>query len=338
MSPRPPANALRWAGDPGHYEVYYLSLTDAASGVGLWIRYTMVAPVEGSGEEATCSLWFMAMDREGTRIGRKISHPAERLRAQTDPFELTIADATLTDRGAAGGFDDVSWELTWTPGLPAYEHVHPLLEKAKIAKTVYLLPHADLAIDGTVEFDGRRLDLSGARGGQAHLWGSKHAARWAWLHCNDLRTADGAPVPGEFVDGVSVYVPRFGREIGPSTPLVGRIDDRDLLATSPRAIRSTKSLFTLTSWSFDARVGSRRIDGEVSVPRDALVGVTYHDPDGDLAYCYNSEVADLRLLLWERDRSAAGGWRLDRTLLSNAGAHFEYAQRDPVPGLPLLVR
>jgi hypothetical protein len=36
-------NALRWAGQPGHYEVYYVSLTDRGSGWGLWIRYTMVA-------------------------------------------------------------------------------------------------------------------------------------------------------------------------------------------------------------------------------------------------------------------------------------------------------
>ena len=55
-------NALQWNGEPGHYEVYYLTLTDPASGVGFWIRYTMVAPLPETGEEATCSLWFMAMD------------------------------------------------------------------------------------------------------------------------------------------------------------------------------------------------------------------------------------------------------------------------------------
>ena len=55
-------NGLQWRGEPGHYEVYYVTLTDPASGVGLWIRYTMVAPLPETGEEATCSLWFMAMD------------------------------------------------------------------------------------------------------------------------------------------------------------------------------------------------------------------------------------------------------------------------------------
>ena len=44
------ANVLQWDGGPGHYEVYYLSATDARSGTGLWIRYTMCSPLQGSGE------------------------------------------------------------------------------------------------------------------------------------------------------------------------------------------------------------------------------------------------------------------------------------------------
>ena len=70
---------------PGHYEVYYLSVTDPASGVGLWIRYTMVAPLAGAGEEATCSLWLMAMDPAGGEnglVGRKRTWPAAELRAR----------------------------------------------------------------------------------------------------------------------------------------------------------------------------------------------------------------------------------------------------------------
>ena len=50
-------NALRWDGEPGHYEVYYLSLTDPASGIGLWIRYTMLAPSDGRRRPARCGSW-----------------------------------------------------------------------------------------------------------------------------------------------------------------------------------------------------------------------------------------------------------------------------------------
>ena len=325
-------NVLQWDGTPGHYEVHYLSATDPASGIGLWIRYTMVAPDEG---DATCSLWFMAMDASGDlRVGRKASFPIAELAAEADPFRLAIGDSELSDRGMAGGFDDVRWELRWTPASPLhpYEHVHPLLRRGRIAKTVLTLQHADLTIDGTVSFGGRELTLQGARGGQAHLWGSKHAARGAWAHCNDFEGHAGA-----FLDGVSVFVPRLGREIGPSTPVVGRFLDDDFFATGPAAVVRAPSTFGLSSWHFEAVARKRRIVCEVDAPRASLVGVTYHDPDGDLAYCYNSEAATMRVSVFDKAWPGQFPWILRDTLESHGRAHFEYGQREPVPGVDLLV-
>jgi hypothetical protein len=331
-------NGLQWKGAPGHYEVYYLTLTDPATGVGFWIRYTMVAPLAAGPEPATCSLWFLAMDprpgRPGT-FGAKQTFGIDALREQGEPFELRIADATLTNSAMSGSVEGAAWELRWTPGTRAYEHVHPLLRRAGAASTVLVLPHADLAIDGTIRFADEEFVLAGARGGQAHLWGSKHARSWAWAHCNEFQTLDGAPVPGVFVDGVSVVVRRFGRELGPSTPVVGRIAGTDFISTSPLRVLSNQSTFALTGWRFEAVSGSRKLIGEVSADRELLAGVTYHDPDGELAYCYNSEAASMRLHLYERARQV-GGWAHQETLLSPGRAHFEYAQRTPVPGLELL--
>ena len=238
----------------------------------------------------------------------------------------------------AGGFEDVAWELSWEPSLPAAEHVDPLLRRAGIAKTILVLAHPDLAVFGTVRFAGRELVLESARGGQAHLWGSKHASRWTWAHANDLRSAEGEPRPGSYLDGVSVYVPRFGRQLGPSTPVVGRFGDDDFRSTSPLRVTRNASRFGLTSWRFEARDGRRKVIGEVDAPRGSLVGVTYHDPDGDLAYCYNSEVASMHVTVWDRTSAAgAHGWVLRDTLVADGTAHFEYAQRAPVDGVELLV-
>ena len=175
------------------------------------------------------------------------------------------------------------------------------------------------------------------RGGQAHLWGSKHANRWAWMHCNDFTGLDGSPRAGDFLDGVSVFVPRFGREIGPSTPIVGRLLGEDFSSTSPLVVTRNKSRFGLTSWHFETVSGNRRIAVEVDAPRESLVGVTYHDPDGEIPYCYNSEVASARVFVNDRARNVKGGWILRDTLQSRGRAHFEYAQRETVPDVPLLV-
>lgn len=330
---------MQWDGGRGHYEVWYLSLTDPASGVGFWIRYTLVAPQAG---EPTCSLWFMAMDRAdpSRNVGLKVSFPTTALVARPEPFRLEVGEAWLSDHGAAGRLEqdgqDASWDLSWEPRLPAYGHVHPALRAAKLAQTVLFLPHPDLEVSGKIAYGGRELELDRARGGQAHLWGAKHAARWAWVHCNDLRDEAGEPAEG-FVDGVSVFVPRFGRMLGPNTPVISRLGGVDLNSVGPLDVQRNLSDFDLTGWRFEARGPRRKLAGEVSVRREDLVGVTYHDPDGELAYCYNTEVADLRLSVLERPRPV-GEWSTAAKLRSDGRAHFEYAQREPVDGIELKVR
>jgi hypothetical protein len=332
-------NDLQWHGEAGHYEVYYLTFTDPATGVGFWIRYTMVAPEPGAGQ-ATCSLWLCAMDPADPQrdVGVKSTLPVAALSARTDPFHLHIGDAWLSDHGMDGAIEAAgtryAWELEWRPSLPAYGHVHPLLRAAKLAKTVLFLPHPDLELSGTVWLGERRIDVSGARGGQAHLWGAKHASRWAWAHCNDLSDGDGAARPDTFIDGVSVFVPRFGRELGPNTPVVGRIDGVDLESIGPVAVLRNSSEFDLGGWRFEAKGRGLRVKATVSARPEDLVGVTYHDPDGDLAYCYNTEVADMVLEVFRR---RSGGWTQTSELRSDGRAHFEYAQRTPIEGLALKI-
>ena len=121
----------------------------------------------------------------------------------------------------------------------------------------------------------------------------------------------------------------------PATPVAGRIDGSDLRCTSPLHVLRNQSTFALTGWRFEAVDGARKVIGEVDAARDQLAGVTYHDPDGEPAYCYNSETASMRLYVYERTRQV-GGWSHRKTLVAAGRAHFEYAQRTPVPDLELL--
>ena len=327
-------NELVWDGRPGHYEVYYLTLTDPVTGVGVWIRYTMVAPLDGA---ATAALWFLAMDpRPGHTavVGCKETFPIEALSARTDPFEVTVGKARLTSDRMVGAVDGARWDLRFQPSRLAYEHVNPMLRRLGVASTVLVLPQADLRIDGHLEIGGERLDLDQVHGGQAHLWGTKHARSWAWIHAGDFRDESGAPAPETVLDGVSVFVRRLGRDTGPSSPFVGRIDGEDFVSTSPARVLTNRSRFGLTGWAFEVSDGARRLIGEVDARRDQLAGVTYHDPDGELAYCYNSETATLRLQLLHRTRRV-GGWEHRATFVAPGTAHFEYAQREPLPDVPL---
>lgn len=331
-------NCMVWKHRPGHYEVWYVTLTDPGSGLGFWIRYTMVAPING---DATCSLWLMAMDpgNPGRNVGEKLTYPIESLKQTVDPFRLQIGNASLSDFGASGSIEadgkKYSWDLSWQPRLPSVSLVHPLLRKAKIAKTIVVMPHADLEIDGVVELDGDVIQIKAARGGQTHLWGSKHASRWAWAHCSDFVSGE-QQLRNTYFEGVSVFLPRFGRELGPNTPVLARIGGRDLHLTGPVGVMRNKSEFGPTSWQFEAKGHRHKLAGEISTRMDDLVGVTYHDPDGEKAYCYNTEVADMELDLYVRE-GFHGDWHKTDHLESKGRTHFEYAQREPVEGARLMV-
>jgi hypothetical protein len=315
-------NVLKWDRRPGHYEVYYLTLTDRATGTGVWVRYTLEAPLTG---EASCALWLAAMDPERGVIAKKHTLPIAELAAESDPFAISIGSARLTNGACAGAFDDVSWELRWPPGRQ-YEPVPALLRP--LASTVLVLAHGDVAISGRVQIAGRTLELEGARGAQTHLWGTEHAAAWAWARCGDFRNEAGERVEDTFIDAVSARVRRFGRELGPSTLLVGRIGGDDLRSSS---LRSRQTTFGPDGWRFARAAGSRKLLCEVTPKRSLLAGVTYHDPDGERAYCYNSEAASMRLEVQERGRKPL-------VLVGDGRAHFEYGQRQPIPELELHVR
>jgi hypothetical protein len=116
------ANALRWDGRPGHYEVHCLTFTDPATGIGLRIRYTLRAPATGGPAEA--ALVFSAVDTAGAvRFARRESFAIDRLRAEDEPFRLAIADNMMTETGMRGGVGDARWELSWQPRLAPYDHL-----------------------------------------------------------------------------------------------------------------------------------------------------------------------------------------------------------------------
>ena len=155
------ANVLQWDGGPGHYEVYHVSATDPRTGIGLWIRYTMRSG-RVDGFRRRVALWFMAMDRDGARFARKATHPIDALTAQRDPFRLTLAGADLSDRGMAGAFEDVAWELRGSRRCRGRARRSAVAARG-IAKTILVLAHPDLAVFGTVRFAGRELVLDSAR-------------------------------------------------------------------------------------------------------------------------------------------------------------------------------
>lgn len=326
-------NLPRWDGQRrGCYEVWYLTWVDLATGDGCWLRYVIEAPLPGVGEPYA-QLWFARLcARDPARsfaINRRFAIAS--LATSREPFEVRIGPARLAHDAARGSLSGdghaVEWDLRWTPGERTLRQLPPIMYERGLGETTVLSPNVDVALTGTLTIDGERVALAGAPAGQTHLWGTKHAAAWAWAHCNAFDDR-----PGVTLELLHVRLRRRGLAVPPMTIAVLRRPGEELaLNRFDQAFLSGPATTTATG-----RVGFRaggllqKIEGELSCAPTDLVRAHYHDPDGDERYCHFTALGDLRLTV---SRRVGGRWQVTDRLTATRRAAFEIGADRPDPAV-----
>ncbi|WP_199840422.1 hypothetical protein [Streptomyces sp. AS58] len=311
--------APRWNGEPGRTEVWYTTVTDPATGTGLWLHHELTAPTDGSAPRAHG--WAAVFPKDGP-----VRHARFGPTAWTGGGTGFHADGIAVRPGhLSGSAQDgaLRWELTERPldeplyTFPRWSWRRPLLPAAQ------MLPAARAAYDGTFTHDGTTLTLTDAPGASARIYGHGNARRWAWLHA-DLGGGDVL----EIVAAVSM---RPGlRRLPPLVFLRLRRGGR----TWPRRPERPavgwagwgrfRAAVDLPTWTVTGRAGLRRIRVEVTQPPDRTLALDYSDPDGARAVCRNSERADTHVLL---ERWWFGGWRTEAEWTLDGTAHAEVGTR-----------
>lgn len=326
-------NALRWDGKSrGHYEVYYMTFNHIKSGRGFWIRYTMTSPVAG-GDEPWAQLWVSCFDATNPDWNFAITKkfPISELSASTNPFSLRIGACSLSLGAANGSLSgdghDVSWNLSFAPGGKVHYMLPQFIYKAELADTLALVPEVNAKFNGEMIIDGERLEFSGDPGCQTHLWGSKHAVRWAWAHCNAYDEDDTA-----VFEGLSVQIERFGIELPPMSIFAVWHNGEKYDMTGVGSMLTSSCKFETGKWKVHGSRGNVRFECEFECRPENLVRAEYTDPDGDKAWCHNTETGFSRIKIFRRDNLFAK-WKLDKTLTCRNLAHMEFAARKKDPAV-----
>jgi hypothetical protein len=312
----------------GFYESYFQRANHPSRPLAFWIRYTVFAP-EGRPERSLGELWAVWFDGErGVNVVAKTEVPAGQFAFARDRLEARVGDAVLEPGRLKGAAASRGHRIEWDLGFAG--EAAPLFSMARSlyaggfpkAKSLVGLPLARFA--GTLVVDGESLGIDGWTGSQNHNWGPQHTDQYAY---GQVAGFDNAP--DSFLEAATGRV-RLGPLWTPyMTPVVLRHEGREYaLNTIPQALLRARGRYGYFEWSFRSRAPGLSIEGRLSAPPQAFVGLRYYNPPGGQKYCLNSKIAACRVTL-KRDGLP------DQTLETQHRAAFEILTDDLAHGVEI---
>jgi hypothetical protein len=283
----------RWRGKAGRLEVWYATLSDPATGAGLWIHCETVAPTEGPAYAHGWVTWFSADGPPCTeRFGPEPTQPA------TGAAWFDAAGAHVGQERLTGRARSIAWDMSWKDtGAPLWTFPRLTWERELLpGAQVVLAPAADFT--GSLTVGDATHPVDGWRGGVAHIYGHGNAKRWGWIHA-DLGNGDVC----EAVTAVS-HKPGL-RKLTPLAFIRFRIDGKDWPASTLPSLRMRTTL-GLQHWQLEGRIRGRKVLIRVDQPPERCVSLEYIDPDGGRAVCTNTEQADVHIEIDDRHWSVLG--------------------------------
>jgi hypothetical protein len=289
----------RWRGQAGRLEVWYATLTDPATGTGVWLHHELVAPVGGPAPSVHGWLAIFPPDQPAT-VARYGPNPV----AATAPGGVPSAgDVVVHPDTWVGEPGELGWQLS------VAGHAPPLFAVPRWAWRSAALPAVHVVAAPSARFTGRvgALRMDDAPGAVAHLYGHGSPARWGWLHA-DLGNGDVL----ELIAAVARTPPLT--RLPPVVFLRLRRDGRDWPRWPTVAALSLRARLGLPRWSVAGTVHGRRLSVQVDLPADRVLRVGYVDPDGATATCVHSSRADALISITD------GSHTFERALAGTAHA------------------
>ena len=284
--------------EAGFYESYFQRANHPTRPLAFWIRYTIFSP-KGRPKDAIGELWAVWFDGERqVHTVAKSEFPVGQFVFSREGLAAKIGEAILEPGGLQGTAQSrghrIQWDLSFSGSAPPLFLLPPGLYARGLPKAKSLVGLPLARYDGTIFVDGARMDIESWTGSQNHNWGVKHTDRYAW---GQVAGFDNAPdsflevATGQIKLG-PVWTPRL-------TPLVLRHEGEEYALRSLwQAGARAQGRFGYFHWNFASRAPGIAIEGEVSAPQQAFVGLRYYNPPGapnGVKWCLNSKLASCRL-------------------------------------------
>jgi hypothetical protein len=288
----------------GHYESFFLRANHPNRPLAFWIRYTLFSPNRRP-EEALGELWAVFFNGETHQhVAVKQEIPLQQCVFKTSGLYVRVGSACLEpgklNGVAASGNHRIAWNLSFGGDaeplfllpLNFYDAAFPK------AKSLVGLPMA--IFNGSLSVDGTEIAMANWVGSQNHNWGVQHTDLYAW---GQVAGFDNYP-------DSCLEVATARLKIGPlwtpaMTPIVLRHRGKEIVLNNLIQTLCARGLFRYFEWHFGSEMKDILLEGIITAPREAFVGLNYYNPPGGTKHCLNTKIASCELKVVHRWRGRA---------------------------------
>lgn len=315
----------------GHYESFFQRANHPSRPLAFWIRYTIFSP-DKRPEDALGELWAIYFDGEtGRHVVVKTEVPFTRCTFKQSEFCAQVGDARLEPGlligAAASRGHTIKWDLSFS-GAERPLLLLPLrFYESKLPKAKGLVGLPLAVYRGTLVVDGTTVEVTDWVGSQNHNWGVQHTDHYAWGQVAGFDTH-----PASFLELITARL-----KVGPFrtpflTTMVLRHQGEDIALNGLKQTLRATGAFEYFNWQFKSESSAARIQGTISAPREAFVGLSYYNPPGGTKHCLNSKIAACELRLM---RKRAGQSPVAEVLSTKHRAGFEILTDDRNHGVEI---
>jgi hypothetical protein len=288
---------------------------------------------EGRPHDGVAELWAILFDGESAgHVAVKREVPVTHARFDRRAFDVRIEDAELGPgvlRGeAASGGHRIGWDLGYSGEARPLLLYPEVTYEAKLPRAKALSGVPLAVYRGTLDVDGRRVEVDGWVGSQNHNWGSEHTDEYAWGQVVGFDES-----PSTFLELGTGRTRVAGMWTPWLTPAVLLHHGREHRANGPLALVRARGEYHPFNWRFRFETDDLRAEGSIDAERADFVGLAYRNPPGGVKHCLNSKIASCRLTLAHKRGPERGR---EETLNATRRAAFEILTDDPGHGVPML--
>ena len=302
-------NHPQWlAQDRPHIESFFLKANAPDSAQAVWLKVTCLKQANATGGmDEWIDLWgciFHQKDKEYHGLRQRFR--LDEFKVENDVLSIETEAVRIFFGREKGHFQTrlqnkglamdiaITWQACASPHGADYSTLpYAWMLNGRLPKQKTVTPIGLCLVNGTVEMDKCKLELTQWTGCQGHNWGKAHTPDYVWVH-SILREHGQVVGTCEAFSGKVKVGPW---RVGPFSGAYLRIGEQVYAFDRLIDTWNHESSFENGQFLLTLKQGKTQLKLKATAALDQALCLGYEDPDGGMNYCMNSKLSSATIIL-----------------------------------------